>query len=79
MKVTIYGPGCHNCKKTEEVVSQVLTELQQDFQLEKVADYQQIAQAGVLTTPAVKIDGVLMSKKAKIPTEQEVRAWVQPQ
>lgn len=79
MKVTIYGPGCYNCKKTEEVVSQVLTELQQDFQLEKVADYQQIAQAGVLTTPAVKIDGALMPKKAKIPTEQEVRTWVQPQ
>ncbi len=79
MKVTIYGPGCYNCKKTEEVVNQVLTEMQQDFQLEKVADYQQIAQAGVLTTPAVKIDGVLMPKKAKIPTEAEVRAWVLPQ
>ena len=45
MKITVYGPGCMKCKKTEELVRNVLVETGFPAQLEKVTDIQAIAAA----------------------------------
>ena len=75
-QVIVYGPGCANCTNTEKLIRQVLTELELPFTLEKITDYQAMAEAGVLSTPTVKLNGQVMSKKAKVPTADEVKTWV---
>ena len=75
MVITVYGPGCARCYETERVVRNVLAELQSDADLQKVTDYQQIAAAGVMATPAVAVDGVI-KLAGRIPKRDEVKAWL---
>ncbi len=75
MKITVYGPGCMKCKKTEELVRNVLAEAGVPAQLEKVTDIQAIAAAGILSTPAVAVDGQV-KLKGRIPTADEIKAWI---
>ncbi len=43
--------------------------------VEKVSDYQAMAEAGVVATPAVSIDGV-MKLSGRIPKAEEVKGWI---
>ena len=75
MKISVYGPGCMKCKKTEELVHQVLAETKVDAIVEKVSDIQAIVAAGVMSTPAVAIDG-LVKLSGRVPTADELRRWI---
>jgi len=74
--IIVYGPGCANCSNTEKLIRQVLTELDVPFTLEKVTDYQAMAEAGIMSTPTVKLNGQVMSKKAKVPSVDEIKTWL---
>lgn len=75
MKIVVYGPGCARCHETERVVRRVVDELGVGADVQKVTDFQAMAEAGVLATPAVSIDGVLKSA-GRIPKSDEVRGWL---
>jgi small redox-active disulfide protein 2 len=75
MKIVVYGPGCARCHETERVVRHVVDELGVAAEVEKVSDYQAMAAAGVLATPAVTIDGKLRIS-GRIPKAEEVRSWL---
>jgi small redox-active disulfide protein 2 len=71
-KITVFGPGCMRCKQTEELVRQVVAETRSDVTVEKVSDFQAIAAAGILSTPAVAVDGIVKIK-GRVPTADEIR------
>jgi small redox-active disulfide protein 2 len=71
-KITVYGPGCMKCQKTEATVRQVLAETGIEALVEHVTDMQAIVAAGVLSTPAVAVDG-LVKLTGRVPTADEVR------
>ena len=71
-KITVYGTGCMKCKKTEENVRQVLAETGVEAVVEHVTDIQAIVAAGVMSTPAVAVDGVV-KVKGRVPTAEELR------
>ncbi len=71
-KITVYGPGCMKCQKTEATVRQVVADMKLDVIVDHVTDYQAIAAAGILSTPAVAVDGVV-KLKGRVPTTDEVR------
>jgi small redox-active disulfide protein 2 len=75
MVITVYGPGCARCHETERVVQNVLAELQRDADLQHVTDYQAMAVAGVLATPAVSVDGVI-KLSGRVPKADEIKAWL---
>jgi small redox-active disulfide protein 2 len=75
MKIVVYGPGCARCHETERVVRQVVEQLGLAADVEKVSDYQVMAAAGVVSTPAVSIDGV-MKLSGRIPKAEEVKGWI---
>ncbi len=75
MKIVVYGPGCARCHETERVVRHVVEELGIAADVEKVSDYQAMAAAGVLATPAVSVDGVL-KVSGRIPRTEDVRGWL---
>ncbi len=70
--ITVYGPGCMKCQKTEAIVRQVVADLKIDAAIEHVTDFQAIAAAGILSTPAVAVDGVV-KLKGRVPTADEAR------
>ncbi len=74
-RITVYGPGCMKCKQTEALVRQVVAETGADATVEKVSDFQAIAAAGILSTPAVAVDGVV-KLKGRVPTAAELRQLI---
>ena len=74
-RVKVYGPGCQKCQFTEERVKRVLATEKIEATVEKVTDYEEMASAGVLSTPAVSVDGVV-KLSGRVPTEDEIRSWL---
>ena len=56
-KVQILGTGCHSCRRLAELAEQAATELGQEFEVEKVTQIDRIMAFGVMTTPALAVDG----------------------
>ena len=56
-KLQILGTGCSKCKRLTEQVEQAAKELGIEHQIEKVTDVEQIISFGVMTTPALAVDG----------------------
>ncbi|MCX5733081.1 MAG: thioredoxin family protein [candidate division NC10 bacterium] len=73
--ITVYGPGCMKCQKAEEIVKQAVEAAGVQATVAKVSDVQQMVAAGVMSTPAVAVDGVI-KLSGRIPTAEEVRGWL---
>lgn len=59
--VKILGGGCDKCNQLEEAVVEALSELGMDTTIEHVRDFEKIAAFGVMTTPALVVDGKVVS------------------
>ena len=72
--VKVLGTGCANCRNTLALVEQVAKEKGADIRLEKVEDLASIAGYGVMSTPGVVIDGVVVHAGG-IPSRSKVEGW----
>ena len=72
--VKILGTGCANCKNTLALVEAVAREKGVQITLEKVEDLQAIMGYGVMSTPGVVIDGVVVHAGG-IPARNKVEGW----
>lgn len=76
MKLEILGSGCANCQKLMAVTEEVVRELGiSDAELVKVEDYPKIMAYGVMSTPALAIDGKLVMS-GKVPSKAEVSTMI---
>ena len=75
MEIKVLGSGCAKCKKTEDLIKQVLDEAKVEATVEKVSNLMEIAGYGVFGTPAVIIDGQVKCV-GKIPTKKEILNWI---
>ena len=68
MKIEVLGTGCPKCMSVEQNVKKALAELAVPADVEKVTDIQQIIRRGVMSTPALVIDGkvVLQGKNPSV-------------
>ena len=73
MKIEILGSGCAKCKALTEVVKNAVAKKGIFAEVEKVEDIQKIMEYGVMSTPAVVIDGVVKST-GKVLSEEEAIA-----
>ena len=60
-KVEVLGGGCKKCNQLEQAVVEALAQLGMDTSIEHVRDFEKIAAYGVMTTPALVIDGKVVS------------------
>ena len=75
MKIEILGMGCATCNKLEDTVRQAVKETGIDAQVEHVTDIKQIMAYGVMTTPALAIDGKVVAA-GKIPSLAEIKKMI---
>jgi small redox-active disulfide protein 2 len=61
MKVQILGSGCAKCKTLEQHAREAVAELGIEAEVVKVSDIEAIMEMGVMSTPALAIDGVVKS------------------
>ena len=76
MKVQILGSGCTKCKLLEEHAREAVTELGSGAEVEKVTDMETIVGMGVMSTPALAVDGVVKSA-GRLLTKDQVKAILQ--
>ena len=62
MEIKVLGTGCKKCKALEEATKVAVTESGIDATVTKVEDMLEIMKLGVMTTPALVIDGKVMAK-----------------
>ena len=72
MKIQILGTGCAKCDKLYKTVQQAVEELGVTAEVEKVTELAQIMAMGVMTTPALAIDG-LVKLTGKVPSADEIK------
>ena len=53
----VLGPGCQECGMLAERTEQAARELGVQYQIEKVTDLELIARSGILSTPALVVNG----------------------
>lgn len=61
MEIKILGSGCPSCKKLEKNTKEAIKELGTELKIEKVTEIQDIMSYGVMSTPALVIDGKVKS------------------
>ena len=61
MKIEILGTGCSKCKALEEATKQAVAQSGKFAQIEKVEDIMKIMEYNVMSTPALVIDGKVVS------------------
>ena len=60
MRIDVYGPGCANCKRLEQRTREALANTGVAADITKVEDVVAIADAGIMRTPALGIDGTIV-------------------
>ncbi|MFI4910389.1 MAG: thioredoxin family protein [Sedimentisphaeraceae bacterium JB056] len=61
MKIQILGTGCAKCSNLFDNAKQAAQEAGVDCDIEKVTDLAEMMKMGVMTTPALVVDGVVKS------------------
>lgn len=76
LTIRILGPGCANCERLEQEVMSVLMELNLGADILHVRDLKEIASFGVMGTPALVINGKVVSV-GSIPTRAKMKELIQ--
>jgi small redox-active disulfide protein 2 len=75
MDIKVLGPGCAKCKATVDVIDRVAKEAGKPVTIEKIEDMRNIVSFGVMTTPAVVVDGKVVHK-GSVPSHDQVLSWL---
>ncbi len=73
--VKVFGPGCRRCDSAVSMVRDTATALGIDVEVVKVVDPKSIAQAGVMATPGIAVDGKLVHSGG-LPDPEKLQAWL---
>jgi len=76
MKIEILGMGCVNCNKLYQNVLEAVKQSGKEVEVTKVEDIKTITGYGVMSTPALVIDGVV-KVAGKVPKVEEIKGWIQ--
>ncbi len=71
-KIQVLGGGCIKCKKLIALCKEVLNEMNVVLEIEKVTDIDEILDFGIMTTPALVVDGVVKFS-GKVPSIKILR------
>ncbi len=75
MQITVAGHGCRACGDLLARVRRIVSELRVPAEVVEMTDPEAMASAGVGRTPALLVDGTVISQGA-IPTDNLLRDWL---
>lgn len=73
ISVKVLGSGCAKCNQLEAATKEALQQLGIDTTIDHVTDFSQIAAYGVMTTPALVIDGKVVSYGKVLKTDEVIK------
>lgn len=75
MEIKVFGPGCARCAEVEKLVKEAAAAKGGAITVKKVSDLKEMMAAGVMSTPAIAIDGVVKAT-GRVPGKDEIAAWI---
>jgi len=75
VKIQVLGTGCARCKQLTANAEKAVAELGLGVSVEKVEDLREIVKFGVMTTPALVVDGKVRSA-GKVLAPEDVKAFL---
>ena len=75
MKIEILGTGCPKCKQLEANTRKALEETGKNAEIVKVTDINKIVEYGVMSTPAIVVDGKVKSY-GKVADAEDIKKWL---
>ena len=72
MKIEILGTGCAKCKKLYENTLEAVKLSGKEAEVTKVEDIKKIVEYGVMSTPAIAVDGVVKAS-GKLLSPDEIK------
>ncbi len=72
MKIEILGVGCPKCKQLAANAEDAVKELHIQAEVSKVTDIEKITDYGVMMTPALAVDGAVVSS-GKVLSKDEIK------
>ncbi|MDP8233727.1 MAG: thioredoxin family protein [Candidatus Saelkia tenebricola] len=75
MKIEILGVGCPKCKQLIANVEEAVKELNIQTEINKVMDIDKITEYGVMITPALAVDGTVVSV-GRVLSKDEIKKFV---
>ena len=72
MEIRILGPGCSKCKTLEKLTREVVEQNGIDASITKVEDIMDIMKYGVMSTPALVVNGEVVIK-GRVPSAEEIK------
>jgi small redox-active disulfide protein 2 len=75
--IEVLGPGCANCRRLEAAAREAVAIAGVEAEVRHVTDYAQIAARGVMSTPGLVIDGVVVSA-GRVPSPADIAEWLSP-
>lgn len=72
MKIEILGTGCAKCHKLDELVRETVKEAGVNAEITKVEDIKMIMGYGVMTTPALVVNGEV-KVAGKLPSSEDIK------
>jgi small redox-active disulfide protein 2 len=72
MEIKILGSGCPKCKTLEKLTREVVDQNGIDATVTKVEDIMEIMKYGVMTTPALVVNGKV-EIKGRVPSSDEIK------
>ena len=76
MRIEVFGTGCPKCNMLEANVKKALKELGVEAEVVKVTSIDEMVERGLITMPAMVIDGELVVA-GRVPSTTEIRNLVQ--
>ena len=75
MKIEVLGMGCANCNRLYQNAVEAVKLSGKEIEVAKVEDIKKIMGYGVLSTPALVIDG-LVKAAGKVPKVEDIKEWI---
>jgi small redox-active disulfide protein 2 len=75
LDIKVLGPGCPGCDRLEQVLMELVAELRLVAGIEHVQDLKEIARYRVMATPALVINGKVVSKGV-VPPKEQIKKWL---
>jgi small redox-active disulfide protein 2 len=72
MEIKVLGTGCPKCKSLENLTRDVVAKNGIDATVTKVEDIMEIMKYGVMTTPALVVNGKV-EIKGRVPSAEEIK------
>ena len=71
----VLGSGCKKCNQTADMIQSKAADLGLEISIEKITDLAQIMSYGVMSTPGVVLEDVVVHAGG-LPSDEDITTWL---